>query len=316
MNRERLTITLRSDLLNALDSTIDGDKLRNRSHAIEYFLSKSLGLKALKVLILAGGKPVYPPTFDLKSWESAKAENFSDNNNNQKVEAKGRRVNFESEKKALPKTMVKIAGKPLLEQTLHRLKAAKLTEIYISIGEGGEIIEDYFGDGRKWGVNITYLHQTKNNLGNAQPVLQAKEFLNNSFLLLYGDVLSDVDYGDFVEFHRAQKTAVCTMALTSTESVDMWGLARLQGNKIVEFEEKPKNPKTFSRLVNAGLYLMEPEIFKFIDIKSVKLESDVFPRLAEEGKLFGYPYEGLWLDISSSAAYRQAVRELNKNDQN
>ena len=142
-------------------------------------------------------------------------------------------------------------------------------------------------------------------------MVQAKEYLNNSFLLLYGDVLSDVDYGDFVEFHRAQKTAICTMALTSTESVDMWGLARLQGNKIVEFEEKPKNPKTFSRLVNAGLYLMEPEIFKFIDIKSVKLESDVFPRLAEEGKLFGYPYEGLWLDISSSAAYKQAVKELN-----
>ncbi|MEK7161084.1 MAG: sugar phosphate nucleotidyltransferase [Patescibacteria group bacterium] len=277
MNRERLTITLRSDLLNALDSTIDGDKLRNRSHAIEYYLSKSLGLKALKVLILAGGKPVF----------------------------------FESEKKALPKAMVKIAGKPLLEQTLHRLKAAKLTEVYISIGEGGEIIEDYFGDGRQWGINITYVRQNKNNLGNAQPVLQAKEFLNNSFLLLYGDVLSDVDYGDFVEFHRAQKTAVCTMALTSTESVDMWGLARLQWNKIVEFEEKPKNPKTFSRLVNAGLYLLEPEIFKYIDAKSVKLESNVFPRLAEEGKLFGYPYEGLWLDISSSAAYKQAVKELN-----
>ena len=72
--------------------------------------------------------------------------------------------------------------------------------------------------------------------------------MNNSFLLLYDDVLSDVDYGDFVEFHRAQKTAVCTMALTSTESVDMWGLARLQGNKIVEFEEKPKILRLFPAL--------------------------------------------------------------------
>ncbi len=236
MSRERLTITLRSDLLNALDSAIDGERLRNRSHAIEYYLSKSLGLKTLKVLILAGGRPVY----------------------------------FESEKKSLPKAMVKIAGKPLLEQTLHRLKAAKLTDIYISIGEGGEIIEGYFGDGKQFGINITYLRQPKNNQGNAQPLLQAKEFLNNSFLLLYGDVLSDVDYGDFVEFHRSQKTALCTMALTSTEAVDMWGLARLQGNKIVEFEEKPKNPKTFSRLVNAGLYLMEPDIFKYIEAKSSK----------------------------------------------
>ena len=281
MNRERLTITLRSDLLKTLDATIDGERLRNRSHAIEYYLAKSLGLKTLKVLILAGGSPVY----------------------------------FESEKKSLPKAMVKIAGKPLLEQTLQRLKAAKLTEIYISIGEGGEIIEKYFGDGSQMGMNITYIHQPKGNKGNAQPVLQAKEYFNSSFLLLYGDVLSDIDYADFVEFHRSQKNAVCTMALSSlasTEAVDMWGLARLQGNKIVEFEEKPKNPKTFSRLVNAGIYLVEPEMFKFINAKSVKLESDIFPRLSEEGKLFGYIYEGLWLDISSSAAYKQAVKQIDK----
>ena len=95
MNRERLTITLRNDLVKALDAEIDGERLRNRSHAIEYFLSRSLGLKAVKVLILAGGQPVF----------------------------------FESEKKALPKAMVKIAGKPLLEQTLQRLKAAKLTDV-------------------------------------------------------------------------------------------------------------------------------------------------------------------------------------------
>ena len=279
MSRERLTITLRNDLLKALDGEVDGERLRNRSHAIEYFLSRSLGLKTVKVLILAGGKPVF----------------------------------FESEKKSLPKAMVKIAGKPLLEQTLHRLKSAKLTEIYISLGEGGEIIEDYFGDGSKMGVSITYLHQKTGCKGNAQPVFQAKEFFNSGFLLLYGDVLSDIDYGDFVEFHRSQKAAVCTMALTSTETVNMWGLARLQGNRVVEFEEKPKNPKTFSRLINAGLYLMEPEIFSLIGAKANKLESDVFPRLAEEGKLFGYPYEGLWLDISNSAAYKQATRELNKN---
>jgi len=278
MNRERLTITLRNDLLKALDGEIDGEKLRNRSHAIEYFLSRSLGLKTVKVLILAGGKPVY----------------------------------FDSEKKSLPKAMVKIAGRPLLEQTLHRLKAAKLTEVYISIGEGGEIIENYFGDGSKLGINITYIRQKSGCKGNAQPLLQAKEFFHSGFLVLYGDVLSDIDYGDFVEFHRSQKAAVCTMALTSTETVDMWGLARLQGNRIVEFEEKPKNPKTFSRLVNAGIYLMEAEIFNLIGAKSDKMESDVFPRIAEEGKLFGYPYEGLWLDISNSAAYRQAVREMTK----
>jgi mannose-1-phosphate guanylyltransferase len=313
MNRERLTITLRNDLVKALDAEIDGERLRNRSHAIEYFLSRSLGLKAVKVLILAGGKPVY----------------------------------FESEKQSLPKAMVKIAGKPLLEQTLQRLKAAKLTDIYISVGDSGKVIEDYFGDGSQMGISITYIHQQTGNKGNAQPVLQAKEYFHNSFLLLYGDVLSDIDYGDFVEFHKGQKTAVCTMALASlasTDAVEQWGLAKLQGNRIVAFEEKPSNPKTFSRLVNAGIYMLEPEFFAAINHKADpsrsaraeadpsrsaraeadpsradraeadKLESNVFPRLAEESKLFGYPYEGLWLDISNSAAYKQAMREIGKGN--
>ena len=276
MNRERLTITLRSDLLKQLDGLIDGERLRNRSHAIEYFLSRSLGAKAVKVLILAGGKPVY----------------------------------FESEKKALPKAMVKIAGKPLLEQTLLRLKTFKLTEVVISVGEGGKIIEDYFKDGSQLGINIKYLHQDGKCKGTAEALSQAKDLLRGeNFLLLYGDVLTDVDYNDFLEFHRQQKSSICTMALTSSQAVDLWGLAQLNGSKIVSFEEKPKNPKTFSRLINAGVYCMDQAIFRYLE-KAEKLESTVFPRLAEEGKLTGYPFEGFWLDVSSSAAYKQAVEEF------
>lgn len=313
MNRERLTITLRNDLVKALDQEIDGERLRNRSHAIEYFLSRSLGLKAVKVLILAGGKPVYPGTFDVESQIPMKRQNILENQDQNKKLGKGAGVYFESEKQSLPKAMVKIAGKPLLEQTLQRLKAAKLTDIHISISEGGKVIEDYFGDGSHMGINITYIHQKDGNKGNAQPLLQAKEYFHNSFLLLYGDVLSDIDYGDFVEFHKRQKTSLCTMALAglaSTDAVEQWGLARLQGNRVVAFEEKSANPKTFSRLVNAGIYLMEPDVFGLLNSKTDKLEHDIFPRLAEENKLFGYPYEGLWLDISNSAAYKQAMKSI------
>lgn len=281
MARDRLTITLKKEILDALDAQIDGDRLRNRSHAIEYYLSKSLGQKALKVLILAGGKPV-----DFGSSHGGK----------------------------LPKTMVKIAGKPLLEQTLLKLKNAKFSEIFISIGEGGNIIKNYFKDGQALGLNITYIEQNNKIKGTASALLQAKKNLGHgNFLLIYGDVLSDIDYNDLIQFHSLNKPAVCTMALTSTESARLWGLARMQGSRIVDFEEKPENPKTFSRLVNAGIYLMEPEIFRHILPASMKLESDVFPRLAQEGKLYGYLYEGLWLDVSSSAAYKQAVKEMSKN---
>ncbi len=295
--RERLTITLKQDILDALDMQIDGDRLRNRSHAIEFYLSKSLGQKALKVLILAGGKPV----------------NFGSSHGG-----------------VLPKAMVKIAGKPLLEQTLLKLKSAKFKDIIISLGEGGKIIKDYFKHGEALGLNIQYLEQDKSVTGPASALLQAKKWVEGSnFLLIYGDVLSDVDFIDLVQFHSLNKSSVCTMTLTSTDTAGLWGLAKMQGSRVVEFEEKPQNPKTFSRLINAGIYLMEPGIFKYISpppnlppqgggirTGGSKLESGILPRLAEEGKLYGYVYEGLWLDISNSAVYKQAVRELNKNDQN
>ena len=100
------------------------------------------------------------------------------------------------------------------------------------------------------------------------------------------------------------------MALTATDAVEQWGLAKLQGSKIVSFEEKPNAPKTSSKLINAGIYMMEPEMFNLITSKANKIESDVFPRLAEDGKLAGYAYEGLWLDISNSAAYKEAMKKI------
>lgn len=277
MNRERLTITLKSDLLKTLDELIDGQRLRNRSHAIEYFLSKSLTEKETKVLILAGGNPVF----------------------------------FKSAGKLLPKAMVSIAGKPLLEHTLVRLKEAKMKDVVISVGEGGEVIREYFKTGSKWGININYLEQSKSVKGTAQALAQAKELMRTGdFLLVYGDVLSEINFMDFYSFHQAQKNSVCTMALSSAETVSMWGLAKMQGSKILNFEEKPEKPKTFSHLVNAGMYFMKPTIFNSIPSTAVKLESDVFPRLAEESKLSGYAYEGLWIDVSSDAEYKRALKKM------
>ncbi|MBI3231875.1 MAG: NTP transferase domain-containing protein [Candidatus Doudnabacteria bacterium] len=278
--RERLTITLKKEILDELDAHIDGERLRNRSHAIEYYLSKSLGQKALKVLILAGGRP----------------------------------AEFGAEKK-LPKAMVKIAGKPLLEHTLKRLKSEKFSEVVISVGEGGEAISGYFKDGEQIGIKINYLEQRHGTKGTASALSQAKDFFKSgTFLLLYGDVLSELDYGEFLEFHRAQKSSICTMALTSVDTPKMWGMAKLSGSKIVSFEEKHEKPKTFSHLVNAGIYAMEPGIFNYIKPEAAKMESDVFPRMAEENKLSGFAFESLWLDVSNSAAYKQAVKEIDKND--
>lgn len=276
MRRERLTITLRDDLLRLVDATIDGAKIRNRSHAIESLLLQILAPKQTRVLVLAGGKG----------------------------------INFRPFTYELPKALIPIRGRPLLEHTLVKLREHHLTDIVISVGHLGEKIREYFGSGERWGLKISYLDQKGLLPGTAQPLKQAEALLSEGpFLLVYGDVLADLNFYDLLNFHQQQKGTVVTMALASVEAVSMWGLARLVGNRIIELEEKPHHPKTKSHLVNAGIYVMQPGIFKYISKDAERLEKDVFPRLAEEGRLAGYAFEGDWFDVSTPQVYEHLIRE-------
>lgn len=276
MKRERVTITLNPDILKVLDNTIDGHRVRNRSHAVELALSKALLKKPVKVLILAGGKDIRLPQLG----------------------------------REMPKSLLPIQGRPLLEHTILRLKASGLEEIIISIGPLGQKIRDHFRNGSRFGVNITYLEQNQIKKGTAQPLRQAQaQLMDGMFLLIYGDVLANIEFGDFLEFHEQQKSLVATMALASVDRVSMWGVARLVGSKIAEFQEKPKNPTTQSHLVNAGVYVMSQKIFEYLTPEMVKLESNLFPRLAEENRLGGYSFGGSWCDVSTPEAYEQAAKE-------
>jgi NDP-sugar pyrophosphorylase family protein len=277
MSRERVTITLKSELLKSLDERIDGEKVRNRSHAVELILSEALNRQPVKVLILAGGKGVIAP---------------------------GSRTE-------VPKALLPLGGKPLLEHMIERLKRYRLTDIVISLSQASQSIKDYFRDGFRFGVNISYLEQPQGRKGTAQPLKQAQTlFSGGTFLLIYGDVVADIDILDFLEFHRSQKSLVGTMALTSVERVSMWGVARVVGSKIIQFEEKPQSPKTHSHLVNAGMYVMEPSIFRFLSPETLRLEKEIFPRLAEENKLGGYAFDGAWFDVSSPGAAESADEYL------
>ena len=277
MTRQRLTITLKNDILKLLDGYIDGERIRNRSHAVEFLLSQALVPKGVKVLILAGGEGV-----------------------------KFRPLTYE-----LPKSMIPLAGKPLLEHTIEKLVRSGLTDIVISIGHLGDKVRGYFGDGSRLGAHIQYLDQAGLKSGTAQPLRQAKKlFEGSAFLLLYGDVLADIHFADFIEFHRSQSTSLITMALTSVDKVAQWGSARVVGNRIVEFQEKPKTKDVRSHLVNAGMYMIEPTFFNLLDEKAQRLESDAFPRLSEQGKLFAYPFDGTWFDISTPEIYEKALTYL------
>jgi len=275
MAKTRLTITLDQDILKRVDSAIDGAKIRNRSHAIEYLLTSCLVPQQAKVLILAGGQGV-----------------------------KFRPLTYE-----LPKSLLPIKDKPLLEHTLRALKDQGLTEIYISVAHLGKKIKDYFGDGARLGVRIKYIEQTETKNGTAQPVIQAKEFLSEEpFLVIYGDVLTRLNFLDLLDFHTSHR-GIATMALASVEKPSMWGVATIEGNQIRDFVEKPQT-KTRSHLINAGVYVLSPDVFKYISPSSTRLEKDVFPRLAREGKLYAYPFESEWFDVSTPQIYAEVIKSF------
>lgn len=275
MTRKRLTITLKNDILSQLDKYIDGERIRNRSHAIEYLLSKHFSPKIRKALILAGGKGL-----------------------------KMRPFTYE-----MPKAMIPVSGQPVLEYIIELLRKHEIRELIISVGYLGRKIKEHFSDGAKFGVKITYLDQGRNESGTAAPIKQAKKsFSNQPFLVYYGDVLAEIDLSDMIDFHLTQKPLV-TMALTSVSQSADWGVVRLQGNRVFSFLEKPEKKKGLSHVINAGIYIFEPKIFDYLKLETKRLEKEIFPKLVNEKKICGYLFEGQWFDVGNPEIYSQAVKE-------
>lgn len=271
--KDRLTITLNKNILENIDKYIDGSRIRNRSHAVEYILGKYFSPKVKKAIILAGGEGLLMRPFTYE----------------------------------MPKAMIPINNRPVLEYIIENLRRNDIREIIISIGHLGEKIEKHFGDGAKFGVKIKYINQKKQT-GTIAPLLQAKPLLDKDpFILYYGDVLSSMDLIDMADFHMAGGS-IATMAITSVKDPAKWGVVRLKGLKVDSFLEKPNSRKDLSHLINAGIYIFEPEIFKYISITSGKLEKEVFPKLVKNRILNGYIFANDWYDVGNPETYKRAVK--------
>ena len=269
---------MKKDLLGRVDSLIDGTKIRNRSHALEYVVSKYFKPRIRKALILAGGDGV-----------------------------KMRPFTFE-----LPKTMIPVKGRPILEHIIELLRDYDIREIYVAIGHLGEKVKDHFGDGSKYGVRINYIEEKKKtgtggSLRNAIPLLGVEPFL-----LIWGDVLIDIDLGDLIDFHL-ERSPLMTVALTSVLDPSDYGVVRLHGDNVVEYKEKPKKSVGMSHLVSAGVQIVDPAILDFIPSKSYSmLEDEVVPKLIRIKKIKGYLFEGQWFDIGTPEIYQRAIKEWNE----
>ena len=122
-----------------------------------------------------------------------------------------------------------------------------------------------------------------------------------------GDVLANIDLHDFIRHHH-EKRGLATIALTPVKDPSRFGVANLKGDRILEFIEKPEKGSETSNLINAGVYLLEPSVIKYIPHGKAMMERDVFPQLAKKGKLYGYHFDGQWFDTGTYEAYERAIK--------
>jgi mannose-1-phosphate guanylyltransferase/phosphomannomutase len=210
-----------------------------------------------------------------------------------------------------PKPMVPIVNKPVLAHILDLLKRHGFSEIIITVQYLADYIEDYFGDGSSLGLTIHYSVEEM-PLGTAGGVKNAQRYLDETFLIISGDAVTDVDLSDILRFHR-EKGALATITLKSVPNPLEYGIVTTdEDGHITQFLEKPNWGQVISDTVNTGMYILEPEVLDLMEPNKVyDFSQDVFPILLDKGMpIFGYVTDGYWCDIGDIQAYMNATADV------
>jgi glucose-1-phosphate cytidylyltransferase len=199
----------------------------------------------------------------------------------------------------IPKPLVQVGNKPILHHLMELYANAGHKDFILCLGYKGEKIEEYFKDDKDW--NIEFVH-TGENSNKAERLTQVKDKVKeDSFLLTYGDDLSDIDINKVIEFHK-EKNKVVT--LTAVQLLSPFGIIDLNKNdEVVRFKEKPLLPN----LMNGGFYVMKKEIFDHIK-QGQDLEKETFEELAKQNQIVAFKHSGFWKSMNTL----KDVRELNE----
>ncbi len=210
-----------------------------------------------------------------------------------------------------PKPMLPIANVPMMEHVINLLRTHGFDEIVVTVAFLANAIKTYFGDGSEFGVTMHYAHEAV-PLGTAGSVGNARHLLDERFLVISGDVMTDMDLGAIVKFHDEHK-AIATIGLTPVENPLDFGIVITREDGTIErFLEKPTWGQVFSDTINTGIYVLEPAIFNYIpEGRSVDFSSEVFPQLLAEGlPLYGAVATGFWEDVGTLDAYLTAHKDV------
>lgn len=209
-----------------------------------------------------------------------------------------------------PKPMVPIANRPVLEHIILLLRANGFTEIILTTCYLPEQFQVAFGDGRRYGVTLRYSHEIE-PLGTAGGVRKLAEYLDDTFLVISGDCLTDFDLVQAVTWHK-NKGAEATLVVTEVEDPTAYGIVTRTGEgRVVRFLEKPEENQVFSKTVNTGIYVLEPcALYAVPDGVAFDFSRDLFPQMLHGGRrLYAYQGSGYWSDIGSCDQYIQAQRD-------
>ncbi len=215
----------------------------------------------------------------------------------------------------IPKPMVPVMNKPMMHHIVDLLRNHGINEIVTTLFFQPETIINYFGDGSKFDVKMTHIEATE-DYGTAGSVKNAQQYLDERFVLISGDVLTDIDITAAVKFHKEKKSLV-TIVLTHVMNPLQFGIVIIDDdNRIVRFLEKPSWGEVFSDTINTGIYIVEPEILDMMQPKEeYDWSNDIFPQLLREKKaLFGYVADGYWRDIGNLNEYQEAHLDALRGD--
>ncbi|MDO8673379.1 MAG: NDP-sugar synthase [Dehalococcoidia bacterium] len=211
----------------------------------------------------------------------------------------------------IPKPMVPIANRPFLESMIEQLKSHGIDDIILCMGYMPDKIRSYFGDGRDFGVKMTYVVENS-PLGTAGAVKNVEELLDGTCFVFNADIITDLDLTSMLRFHR-ENCAKVTIALTPVDDPTSYGIVETEAvGRVRRFLEKPGWDEVTTNMINAGTYIIEPEVLKLVPQGVFYMfERGLFPALLQGGEsVFGYPSSSYWIDIGTPQRYLAVHHDL------
>lgn len=228
------------------------------------------------------------------------------------IMAGGKGTRIASVNAEVPKPMLEVCGKPILEHQIEVLKRQKFTDIILVIGYLGNVIRDYFQDGSKYGVHISYIEE-KELLGTAGSFYYLKDIIQDDFFLLNGDLIFDVDLHRFMNFHKEKHALATLFTHPNNHPYDSGLIIANEDGTITKWIHKEEERGFLRNRVNAGIHIISPMVLeRFTELKKTDLDREVLKPLIPSGRVYAYDSPEYVKDMGTPERYRQVEQDLLK----